>query len=50
VGQVFVSCLEQLKVKCKNVSVCSLRLVACEDELLKDEGLGGLLPSRIFLD
>ncbi|RCV36692.1 hypothetical protein SETIT_8G002600v2 [Setaria italica] len=50
VEQVFVRSLEQLKVKCKNVSACTLRLVACEDELLKDEGFGGLLPSRIFLD
>jgi hypothetical protein len=50
VEQVFVRSLEQLKVKCKNVSVCTLRLVACEDELVKDEGFGGLLPSRILLD
>jgi hypothetical protein len=50
VEQVFVRSLEQLKIKCKNVSVCTLRLVACEDELVKDEGFGGLLPSRILLD
>jgi hypothetical protein len=24
--------------------------VACEDALLKDEGVGALLPSRIILD
>nr|CAB3488812.1 unnamed protein product [Digitaria exilis] len=50
VEQVFGRSLEQLKVKCKDVS---LRLVACEEVLLKDEGFtfgGLLLPSRIILE
>lgn len=50
VEQVFVRSLEQLKVKCKNVNRSTLRLVACEDALLKDEGYGALLPSTIILD
>ncbi|CAN6341326.1 unnamed protein product [Urochloa humidicola] len=50
VEHVFVRSLEQLKAKCKNVSESTLRLVACGDTLLKDEGFGALLPSRIILD
>ncbi|CAN6327544.1 unnamed protein product [Urochloa humidicola] len=50
VEHVFVRSLEQLKAKCKNVSESTLRLVACGDALLKDEGFGALLPSRIILD
>jgi len=45
---VFARSLEQLKVKCKDVSRSTLRLVTCEDALVKDEGFGGLLPSRII--
>ncbi|XP_062202902.1 protein DWARF 53-like [Phragmites australis] len=47
---VFARSLEQLKLKCKNVRKSVLRLVACEDALLKDDGFGALLPSRIILD
>ncbi|RLM58386.1 uncharacterized protein C2845_PM18G13450 [Panicum miliaceum] len=50
VEQVFARSFEQLKVKCKDVSGSTLRLVACEDTVVKDEGFGGLLPSRIILD
>ncbi|KAL6905970.1 hypothetical protein ACP4OV_003571 [Aristida adscensionis] len=48
--QVFARSLEQLKLKCKNVSSSTLRLVACEDAPAKDEGFGAFLPSRIILD
>jgi len=48
VEEVFARSLEQLKVKCKDVSGSTLRLVTCEDALVKDEGFGGLLPSRII--
>ncbi|GJN07213.1 hypothetical protein PR202_ga25025 [Eleusine coracana subsp. coracana] len=48
--QVFVSSLEQVRLKCKNVNNFTVRLVACEDVLLKDDGFGALLPSRIILD
>ena len=34
----FARSLEQLKVKCKDASGSTLRLVACEDTLVKDEG------------
>ncbi|CAN6335324.1 unnamed protein product [Urochloa humidicola] len=50
VEHVFVRSLQQLKAKCKNVSESTLRLVACGDALMKDEGFGALLPSRIILD
>ncbi|CAL4989919.1 unnamed protein product [Urochloa decumbens] len=50
VEHVFVRSLEQLKAKRKNVSESTLRLVACGDALLKDEGFGALLPSRIIVD
>jgi hypothetical protein len=51
VEQVFARSLEQLKVKCMNLSSCTLRLVACEDETpVKEDGFGALLPSRIILD
>jgi hypothetical protein len=48
--QVFTSSLEQVRHRFKNVSNFTVRLVACEDTLLKDEGVGALLPSRIILD
>ncbi|KAK3118185.1 hypothetical protein QOZ80_9BG0695450 [Eleusine coracana subsp. coracana] len=48
--QVFASSLEQVRLKCKNVNSFTVRLVACEDVLLKDDGFGALLPSRIILD
>ena len=51
VEQVFARSLEQLKVRCKNLSSCTLRLVACEDEMpVKEDGFGAFLPSRIILD
>jgi len=50
VEQVFGRSLEQLKVRCKNVSSSTLRLVACEDEAPVKDGFGSLLPSRIMLD
>ncbi|XP_066355432.1 protein DWARF 53-LIKE-like isoform X3 [Miscanthus floridulus] len=51
VEQVFARSLEQLKVRCKNLSSCTLRLVACEDEMpVKEDGVGAFLPSRIILD
>ncbi|KAK3135938.1 hypothetical protein QOZ80_5BG0425550 [Eleusine coracana subsp. coracana] len=48
--QVFAGSLEQVKLKCKNLNNFTMRLVACEDVLLKDDGFGALLPSRIILD
>jgi hypothetical protein len=48
--QVFTSSLEQVRLKFKNLSNFSVRLVACEDALLKDEGVGALLSPRIILD
>jgi hypothetical protein len=51
VEQVFARSLEQLKVRCKNLSSCTLRLVACEHETpVKEGGFGLFLPSRIILD
>lgn len=47
--QVFASSLEQVRLKCKNVNNLTVRLLACEDVLLKDDGFGALLPSRIIL-
>jgi hypothetical protein len=48
--QVFTSSLEQVRHRFKNVSNFTVRLVACEDTLLKDEIVGALLPSKIILD
>ncbi|KAJ1264441.1 hypothetical protein BS78_08G001300 [Paspalum vaginatum] len=48
--QVFGRSLEQLKVWCKNASISTLRLVACEDEAPGKDGFGSLLPSSIMLD
>ena len=51
VEQVFARTLEQLKVRCKNLSSSTLRLVACEDEMpVKEDAFGAFLPSTIILD
>lgn len=47
VEQVFGRSLEQVKMRCENLSSCTLRLVSCE---VKEDGFGALLPSRIILD
>jgi hypothetical protein len=47
--QVFTSSLEQVRLKFKSVSNFTVRLVACEDALLKDEGVGALLHPKINL-
>jgi hypothetical protein len=48
--QVFTSRLEQVRLKFENMSNFTVRLVECEDALLKDKGVGALLSSRIILD